>query len=69
MSSRQAEYDRLRVERDERINQILQSRKEEREIKRKMLFYLNVEEERLKKLHEEEEARKREGTVFDLTTY
>lgn len=59
---REAEYERLRKERHERIEQILQARKEERESKRKMLFYLSVEEERLKKLQEEEEARKREGT-------
>ncbi|KAL1833496.1 hypothetical protein ACET3Z_003147 [Daucus carota] len=58
---REAEYERLRKERHERIEQILQARKEERESKRKMLFYLSVEEERLKKLQEEEEARKREA--------
>ncbi|KAA8536786.1 hypothetical protein F0562_029264 [Nyssa sinensis] len=60
MNRRQAEYNRLRAEREERINQILQKRKQEREYKRKMLFYLRSEEERLKKLHEEEEARKHE---------
>lgn len=61
---RQDEYERMRVERDARINEILQARKEERETKRKMLFYLRVEEERLKKLQEEEEARKLKGTCF-----
>ncbi|KAL8088616.1 eukaryotic translation initiation factor 3 subunit A-like isoform X2 [Apium graveolens] len=55
---RQDEYERMRGERDARVNEILQARKEERETKRKMLFYLSVEEERLKKLQEEEEARK-----------
>ncbi|KAK1370744.1 Eukaryotic translation initiation factor 3 subunit A [Heracleum sosnowskyi] len=60
VESREAEYERLRKERHERIEQILQARKEERESKRKMLFYLSIEEEKLKKLKEEEEARKRE---------
>ncbi|KAL6970708.1 Eukaryotic translation initiation factor 3 subunit A [Sarracenia purpurea var. burkii] len=57
---RQAEYNRLRAEREERVNQILQQRRQEREYKRKMLFYLRMEEERLRKVQEEEEARKRE---------
>lgn len=65
MNSRNAEYAKLRVERDEHINQILQARREERKVKRKMLFYLRVEEERLKKVREEEEARKLEGKFFD----
>ncbi|GMH20517.1 hypothetical protein Nepgr_022358 [Nepenthes gracilis] len=60
MSCRQAEYDRLRKEREERIGQILQARRQEREAKRKMLFFLRSEEERLNKQREEEEARKRE---------
>uniref|UniRef100_A0A5B6YHZ3 Eukaryotic translation initiation factor 3 subunit A n=1 Tax=Davidia involucrata TaxID=16924 RepID=A0A5B6YHZ3_DAVIN len=60
IKQREAECNRLRAESDERINQILQKRRQEREFKRKMLFYLRSEEERLKKLHEEEEARKRE---------
>ncbi|KAK9277106.1 hypothetical protein L1049_006645 [Liquidambar formosana] len=60
MSRRQIEYNRLRMEREERINQIIMNRKQERETKRKMLFYLRSEEERLNKLREEEEARKRE---------
>lgn len=61
MSRRQAEFDRLRVEREERINQFIQARKQEREAQRKKIFYVRSEEERLRKLHEEEEARKREG--------
>lgn len=69
VESREAEYERLRKERHERIEQILQARKEERESKRKMLFYLSVEEERQKKLKEEEETRKREGTLFDQTLF
>ncbi|KAL3515996.1 hypothetical protein ACH5RR_022898 [Cinchona calisaya] len=60
MNRRQTEYDRLKTEIAERINHILQERRQEMEIKRKMLFYLKSEEQRLKKLHEEEEARKHE---------
>ncbi|KAG9160131.1 hypothetical protein Leryth_015016 [Lithospermum erythrorhizon] len=60
LNHRRAEYERLRGEREERVNQILQSRKQEREMKRKMLFFLRSEEERLNKEREEEEARKRE---------
>lgn len=68
VKSRQDEYERMRVERDAQINEILRARQEERETKRKMLFYLSVEEERLKKLKEEEEARKLIGTSFYHTT-
>ncbi|XP_047340607.1 eukaryotic translation initiation factor 3 subunit A-like [Impatiens glandulifera] len=57
---RQEEFDRLKGEREEKVNQILQERKQEREYKRKVLCYLEREEERLRKLQEEEEARKRE---------
>ncbi|KAL7591610.1 hypothetical protein Lser_V15G33844 [Lactuca serriola] len=60
VSRRKAEYDRMRAEREERLGQILKARKEERDLKRKMLFYLKTEKERLDKLREEEEARKRE---------
>lgn len=60
MERRHAEYGRLRAEREQRLNQVLQARREEREAKRKMLYYLRSEEERLKKLCEEEEARKLE---------
>lgn len=60
VSSRQAEFNRLKQERQERISQIIQSRKQEREARRKMLFFLRSEEERQKRLQEEEEARKRE---------
>ena len=61
MNHRQAEYNRLRAETEERVNQILQQRRQEREYERKMIFFLRAEEERLRKLHEEEEVRKREG--------
>ncbi|XVF14891.1 hypothetical protein REPUB_Repub09cG0099900 [Reevesia pubescens] len=60
MSDRQAEFDRRREEREGRINQIIHARKKERELKRKKIFYVRSEEERLGKLQEEEEARKRE---------
>ncbi|KAF5785597.1 putative eukaryotic translation initiation factor 3 subunit A [Helianthus annuus] len=57
---REAEYARLRVEREERLSQVLKARKEERDMKRKMLYYLRTEEERVTRLHEEE-AQKRLG--------
>ncbi|KAK6915640.1 Proteasome component (PCI) domain, partial [Dillenia turbinata] len=57
---RQEEYNRLKAEREERINQELRSRKHDREMKRKILFYLRTEEERQKRKQEEEEARKHE---------
>ncbi|CAA3000718.1 eukaryotic translation initiation factor 3 subunit A-like [Olea europaea subsp. europaea] len=60
VSRREAEFNRLETEREERINQIIQSRKQEREAKRKSLYYLRCEEERQIRLHEEEEARKHE---------
>ncbi|KAF6137354.1 hypothetical protein GIB67_036391 [Kingdonia uniflora] len=49
------------MEREERIYQLLQARREEREAKRKMLFYLRSEEARKMKLEEEERARKQDG--------
>ena len=67
VSRRKAEYDRMRAEREERLGQILKARKEERDLKRKMLFYLKTEKERLDKLREEEEARKREGYFFTFS--
>ncbi|KAJ4975686.1 hypothetical protein NE237_000792 [Protea cynaroides] len=57
---REAEFDKLKREREERIRQLLQARKQECETKRKLIFYLKSEEERLKKLEEEETARKHE---------
>ncbi|KAJ6826064.1 eukaryotic translation initiation factor 3 subunit A-like [Iris pallida] len=59
VSRRESEYDRLRKEREEHISKMIAARKRDREIKRKLLFYLKTEEERLTKLREEEEARKR----------
>jgi len=61
VSHRQAEFNRLRREREERISRILQSRRQEREKMRKLKYYLKLEEERQQKMREEEEARKREG--------
>ena len=63
VSHREEEYNRLKKEREDRINQLAAMRKREREIKRKLLFYIKSEEERLTKLREEEEARKREGIL------
>uniref|UniRef100_A0A803NXJ9 Eukaryotic translation initiation factor 3 subunit A n=1 Tax=Cannabis sativa TaxID=3483 RepID=A0A803NXJ9_CANSA len=60
MSRRQEEFARRRVEREEQISQMIQARRQEREILRKKVFYVRTEEERLRKLREEEEARKRE---------
>nr|GEV18039.1 eukaryotic translation initiation factor 3 subunit A-like [Tanacetum cinerariifolium] len=57
---RKLEFNRMKAEREERLSQVLKARKEERDIKRKMLYYLKTEEERLNRLREEEEARKRE---------
>ncbi|CAA7018249.1 unnamed protein product [Microthlaspi erraticum] len=62
ISRRQAEFDRIRAEKEERISQIIRARKQERDIKRKQIYYLTCEEERIAKLQEEEEARKREET-------
>ncbi|XP_022867322.1 eukaryotic translation initiation factor 3 subunit A-like [Olea europaea var. sylvestris] len=60
VSRREAEFNRLEMEREERTNQIIQLRKQEREAKRKFIYYLRCEEERQIRLREEEEARKRE---------
>ena len=60
-SRREAEFNQRRADREERLNQIIQARKQEREALRKKIFFVRSEEERLKKLREEEEARKHEG--------
>ncbi|KAI4300137.1 hypothetical protein L6164_033548 [Bauhinia variegata] len=60
VSKRQAEFNRLRREREERISKILHSRSQEREKLRKLKYYLNLEEERQQRLREEEEARRLE---------
>lgn len=70
LNRRTAEFDRRRVEREERINQIIQARKQEREVMRKKIYYVRCEDERLKKLHEEEEARKWEGKyIYKILTF
>lgn len=60
-SRRESEFNQRRAEREERINQIVQARKQEREALRKKIFFVRSEEERLNRLREEEEARKHEG--------
>ncbi|XP_042057153.1 eukaryotic translation initiation factor 3 subunit A-like [Salvia splendens] len=60
VNCRKAEHYRLRKEREETISNIIQSRKEEREAKRKIIYFLQTEEERQRKAREEEEARKLE---------
>ncbi|KAF0918346.1 hypothetical protein E2562_023517 [Oryza meyeriana var. granulata] len=57
---REAEFSRLKKERDERTSQLISSRKRERDTVRKLMYYLNLEEQRLERRREEEEARKRE---------
>ena len=70
ISRRQAEFDKIRTEREERISQMIRARKQERDIKRKQLYYLTTEEERIRKLQEEEEAHKREGEIcFPLNSH
>jgi hypothetical protein len=61
---REAEFNHLKKERDDRISQLISSRKHERETVRKLMYYLNMEEQRLEKQREEEEARKREGKLL-----
>ncbi|GFP90042.1 eukaryotic translation initiation factor 3 subunit a [Phtheirospermum japonicum] len=60
LTRRRAEYDRITAERELRINNIILTRKEEREAKRKIIYFLRTEEEKQKRLREEEEARKLE---------
>ncbi|XP_020706128.1 eukaryotic translation initiation factor 3 subunit A-like [Dendrobium catenatum] len=57
---REAEYTRLKEEREYRINQQKAMRERDIEMKRKLLYYIKTEEERLSKIQAEEEARKRE---------
>ncbi|KAF7106320.1 hypothetical protein CFC21_107058 [Triticum aestivum] len=57
---REAEFSSLRKEREERISQLISSRKRERETVRKLMYYLNMEEQRIQRVREEEEARERE---------
>lgn len=66
ISRRQAEYEQLRKEREEGITQILKAKKQERETRRKIIFYLRSEEEKADRIREEEEGRKREGFVSSI---
>ncbi|KAL3652093.1 Eukaryotic translation initiation factor 3 subunit A [Castilleja foliolosa] len=60
LTRRKAEFDRVTAERELRIHNIILARKEEREAKKKMIYFLKTEEEKQKRLREEEEARKLE---------
>lgn len=60
VTRREAEFNKLKREREDRLYQIIQARKLERESRRKMICYLKFEEERQRKLREEEEIRQRE---------
>lgn len=59
---RQAEFGQVMKEREDRINQRLAMRRMERDRMRKLIYFVTSEEERITRLREEEEARKREGT-------
>lgn len=69
VNRREAEFIKLKKERQEQISQIIRSRKSERETRRKMIYYLKIEEDRIKKLREEEEARQREGKCALMKGY
>lgn len=62
MKRRQAEYDRLRAQREEQIRQELQARKQEREILRKRKFFLIEEQKRREREAREAEAHRIAGT-------
>lgn len=61
MSLRRAQFE-LKEEREERMKQMIKSRNKEREVQRKMIYFLKSEEERQTRLREEEEKQKLEGT-------
>lgn len=60
VSCREAEFNSMKQERQERINQIIQTRKQDRDTRRKLILFLQKEEEQQKRLQEEEDARKHE---------
>ncbi|XP_015056131.1 eukaryotic translation initiation factor 3 subunit A-like [Solanum pennellii] len=60
VSCREAKLNSKKQERQEQINQIIQTRKQDRDTRRKLLFFLRKEEEQQKRLQEEEDARKHE---------
>ncbi|VAI12883.1 unnamed protein product [Triticum turgidum subsp. durum] len=54
---REAEFLSLTKEREERISQLVSSRRRERETARKLTYYLKMEEQRIQRAREEEEQR------------
>lgn len=64
VSCKEAEFNSMKLERQERINQIIQTRKQDRDSRRKLMFFLRTEEEQQKRLQEEEDVRKREGILL-----
>ncbi|KAM3271874.1 hypothetical protein ACQJBY_042218 [Aegilops geniculata] len=54
---REAEFLSLTKDREERINQLISSRRRERETARKLTYYLKMEEQRIQRAREEEEQR------------
>jgi hypothetical protein len=68
---RQAEIGQVMQERNDRIKQRVAMRKMERNRMCKLIYFVTSEEERITRLRQEEEARKREGTscffVFDVS--
>lgn len=61
---RGSEFSKLKRKREDRLYQILMSRKVEQEHMRKMIYYVKCQEERQRKSREEEEARQREGNLY-----
>lgn len=68
MSRREGEFARLQRLREERLAEEREIRRQERDIRRKKEHFKRQEEQRLLKLQEEEEARKREGGYLMLYT-
>ncbi|CAH8352105.1 unnamed protein product [Eruca vesicaria subsp. sativa] len=62
---REAELERQKREKEEHLAQV----KQERDVKRKQIYYLKCEEERIRKLNEEEEARKQRGPSQSSAKY
>ncbi|CAM8914744.1 unnamed protein product [Rhodiola kirilowii] len=60
LSHRQSEYNRMKADVREKMEQVKKASKEARETRRKLLYYLRGEEERKRRALEEELARKRE---------
>ncbi|KAL0858088.1 hypothetical protein Bca101_063242 [Brassica carinata] len=62
---REAEFERQKREKEKHIGQVIQARKQERDVKRKQIHYLKCEEEKIRKVQEEEEAQKQRGSAGD----